>query len=441
MRLLSVGLLAATVAFAAKNTAPATFYKDVLPILQKNCQGCHRPGEAAPMSFLTYESARPWAKAMREAVRSRRMPPWFADPAHGRFSNDRSLSEADIQAIVSWADGGAPQGNPEQAPPAREFIDGWNIGQPDMVVEMKNDHSVQASGTIEYTYFVVPLNFTEDKWVQMAEIRPGNRAVVHHVIAFIRQPGSKWLRDAKPYEAYIPRKRATAENINTGSTQTQQQEENSFGGEWLTGYAPGTVPDVLKAGQGRLIKAGSDIVLQMHYTANGKQATDRTKVGITFAKDPPKERVLTLAATTSKFVIPAGAPNHRVESAITLHADSRLIAMLPHMHLRGKDFEYRVIYPTGEKQTLLSVPRYSFSWQLSYFPVEPLVLPKGARIECTAHYDNSPNNPHNPDPKIDVRYGDQSWEEMMFGFFDVAIDAKANPGDLMRAARPARSGD
>jgi hypothetical protein len=441
MRVLGIVLLAATAVFAAKNNSQVTFYKDVLPVLQKNCQGCHRPGEAAPMSFLTYESTRPWAKAMREAVASKRMPPWFADPAHGKWANDRSLSEAEIQSIVSWAEAGAAAGNAKQAPPSRNFIEGWNIGNPDLVVEMKTDHPVQSAGTIEYTYFVIPLNLTEDKWVQMAEIRPGNRPVVHHVIAFIRQPGSKWMREAAPYEAYIPKKRPAPEQVNSGSTQTRQQEENSFGGEWLTGYAPGTVPDVLKTGQGRLIKAGSDIVLQMHYTANGKEATDRTKVGLIFAKEPPNERVMTLAATTSKFVIPAGAPNHQVESAITLHADSKLVAMLPHMHLRGKDFEYRVIYPTGEKQTILSVPRYSFSWQLSYFPIEPLVLPKGTRIECTAHYDNSANNPHNPDSKVDVRYGDQSWEEMMFGFFDVAIDVKMNPADLMRAPKPARSGD
>jgi hypothetical protein len=189
---------------------------------------------------------------------------------------------------------------------------------------------------------------------------------------------------------------------------------------------------MLSPGQAKLVKAGSDIVLQMHYTANGKKETDRTRIGMVFAKQPPTERVVTLAAANSKFVIPPGADNHQVDSKVTLQRDATLISLLPHMHLRGKDFEYRIIYPTGEKQTILSVPKYSFSWQLSYLPEKPLLLPKGTIIECTAHFDNSPNNPSNPDPKSEVRFGEQSWEEMMIGFFDVAINVDVDPKDLLR---------
>jgi hypothetical protein len=223
----------------------------------------------------------------------------------------------------------------------------------------------------------------------------------------------------------------------------QRREEGGMGmgNEWLTGYAPGTIPDVLKPGQGRLIKAGSDIILQMHYTTNGKAAIDRTKVGIIFAKEPPKERVFTLAVTTNKFAIPANAANHRVDASLTIQADTKMIALLPHMHLRGKSFEYRAVYPTGETQVLLSVPRYDFNWQLSYLPEEPIVLPKGTKLEATAHYDNSANNAANPNPNIEVRYGDQSWEEMMFGFFEVVVDPSSNPFDVVRPPRQQRSGD
>ncbi|MGH9630900.1 MAG: thiol-disulfide isomerase [Bryobacteraceae bacterium] len=422
MRVLFLFPICAALLMAAKtDSSKATFHKDVLPVLQKNCQGCHRPGEAAPMSFLTYEETRPWAKAIREAVLLKRMPPWFADPHVGKFANDRSLSQPEIDTLVKWADTGAAEGDPKDAPAPLKFVDGWNIGEPEYLVEMPQEFEVPASGTIEYTYFVLPTGFTEDRWVRMAEARPGNRKVVHHIIAFVREPGSKWLQDAKPGEPFVPKKRGEGEG-----------EDGGMSGEFLVGYAPGTVPEVVAPGQAKRIKAGSDIVLQMHYTANGKVETDRTRVGFIFAKEPPEERVMTIAANNRKFVIPPGADNHRVDASITLHADATLTGMLPHMHLRGKSFEYRIVFPDGETRQILNVPKYDFNWQLSYYPEEPIRLPKGTRIECTAHYDNSANNPANPDPKSEVRYGDQSWEEMMFGFFNVAFDADMDPADLFR---------
>ncbi len=407
-----IGVVFAFTSAAATIQSPVTFNQDVAPVLAKNCQGCHRPGEAAPFSLLTYEQARPWAKAIKEAVLLKKMPPWFADPHYGKFSNDRSLSQKEIDTLVAWADAGAPQGDPNIVPAQASFVEGWRIPKPDVVFQMPNAFEVPAEGTIEYQYIVVPTGFTEDKWVQFAEARPGNRALVHHIIAFIREPGSKWLKDAKPGVPFVPVKKKDGADEDSGEQ-----------GEFLVGYAPGTLPEILEPGQAKLIKAGADIVFQMHYTANRTAGTDQSRVGLVFAKEPPKQRAFTLAAANNKFKIPPGDANYQVDSSFELGTQVTLTALLPHMHLRGKDFEYRVIYPTGETQTLLRVPAYSFSWQLSYYPVKPLVLPKGTKIECTAHFDNSPNNPSNPDATKEVAWGDQSWDEMMIGFFEVVFDA------------------
>jgi hypothetical protein len=426
MRLVTTGVFCAAIAAAANtNGSQPTFYKDVLPVLEKNCQGCHRPGEAAPMSFLTFESTRPWAKSIKEAVLSKKMPPWFADGHYGKFANDRTLAAGDITTLVSWVDGGAKAGSPKDAPAPMDFVPGWRIGKPDKVFEMPEAFNVPASGTIDYQYIILPTGFTEDRYIQFAEARPGNTALVHHIIAFIREPGSNWLKDAKPGVPFSPKQQSES----GGGSGRQQQA--AFG-DFLAGYAPGTIPQMLKPGQAKLVKAGSDIVLQMHYTANGKPGTDMTRVGVIFSKEAPAERVLTLAAVNQKLDIPPGDPNYQADAKITLYSDSTLIALLPHMHLRGKDFEYRVKYPSGETETLLSVPHYSFDWQLTYELAQPKLLPKGTVIECTAHWDNSANNPANPDPTKEVKFGEQSWDEMMFGFFDVSIPMKSNPVDLMR---------
>ena len=436
-----LSLFAGVLASAATTQSPVTFYKDVLPVLQRHCQGCHRPGEVAPMSFLDYQSTRPWAKAMKAAVLERKMPPWLADPHYGKFANDRRLTDADIKALVTWSDAGAPQGDPKDAPPPVKWLDGWNIGKPDLEFEMPNAFDVQASGTIEYQYVVIPTGFAEDRWVQMAEVRPGNRAVVHHVIAFLRPPGSKWMADAKPGVPFVPA-RETRRRSNTGTNgnadpqaNRQENQDNAASSELLVGYAPGLQPWICLPGAAKLVKAGSDIVLQLHYTANGTAATDKTKIGIIFAKGAPERRQLTMSAANAKFVLPPGDPAYEVHSQIEMRDDSELVGLMPHMHLRGKDFLYKVVYPTGESSTLLSVPKYDFNWQLFYFLDQPLVMPKGTRIECTAHFDNSPNNPANPDPSKEVRWGDQSWEEMMIGWFDVTIPAHADPANLYRSKR------
>jgi hypothetical protein len=425
MNKLSVFLLYSLAAGTAMG-GEVTFHRDVLPILQKNCQGCHRAGEAAPMAFGSYKETRPWAKAIKESVLSQRMPPWYADPHVGKFQNARVLSVAERETLVRWADTGAAAGEEKDAPPAMRWAEGWSIGQPDLVVEMPEPYAVPASGTVEYTYFIVPTGFKEDTWVRAAEARPGQRAVVHHIIAFVREPGSQWMREYPVGKGFVPSK-------------SKKNRGESGGGEFLTGYAPGAVPEILNDGQAKLIKAGSDIVFQMHYTANGKEAMDKSRLGLVLAKGPVKQRVLTLAAQDRKFVIPAGAPNHEVSGGMTLHAASELTALFPHMHVRGKAFEIRAVYPTGESEVLLKVPRYDFNWQLAYRLETPKKLPKGTRIEATGWFDNSVNNKWNPDATQDVRWGDQSWEEMMIGFFNVAIDAGSNPRELMEAPKKAAS--
>ena len=423
MRLLTFGVLCAAAASAATNPPQVTFSKDVLPVLQKNCQTCHRPGEAAPFSLLTYKEARPWAAAMKEAVLSKKMPPWFADPHYGKFANDPSLSKPEIDTLVAWAETGAKEGNLSDAPKALAFENGWRIGKPEWVIEMPAAFDVPAAGTVDYQYFLVPTGFKEDKYVRLAEARPGNRQLVHHIIAFIREPGSPWMKDLKPGVPFVP-KQDTRRGGGDGG--------GGFGGEFLVGYAPGTVPELLKEGQAKLIKAGSDIILQMHYTANGKAGTDKSRVGFVFTNEAPKERVFMLAAADGKFAIPPGDPNYEVHSTFQIQADTKLESFLPHMHFRGKDFEYRAKYPDGKTETLLSVPKYDFNWQLSYYLQQPKVLPKGTIIECTAHFDNSANNKYNPDPTKEVHFGEQTWEEMMIGFFEVSFDPSLNPMDLMR---------
>lgn len=351
---------------------------------------------------------------MKEAVLLRKMPPWFADPHYGKFANDRSLPQKDIDTLVTWADAGAPRGELKDMPPPANFVEGWAIPRPDLVIELPRAFEIPTTGTIEYQKIIVPTGFKEDRWVQFAEARPDDRARVHHMILFVREPGSRWLRDQKPGEFFVAPKVKEDDNADTSALPS----------DFLVGYAPGQPPEILEPGQAKLIKAGSDFVLEIHYTTNGTATRDRSKFGLVFAKEPPKERVLTLSATNGKFKIPPGAPNYRVDAEFELGTTVKLSGLHPHMHGRGKDFEYRIVYPTGETETLLQVPHYNWHWQLWYTLASPLVLPKGTKIECTAHFDNSPNNPNNADPTKEVGWGDQSWDEMMVGFFNLVFDAK-----------------
>jgi hypothetical protein len=368
---------------AVQAGAAVTFHKNIEPILQARCLGCHRPQEAAPMSFLSYQEVRPWAKAIRSAVATGKMPPWQADPHVGKFSNDLSLTPGERETILAWVDGGAQEGDAEDAPAAKTYTPGWRISKPDVVFELPEEVSIPATGAMDYQYISVPTHFTEDKWVEMVEVRPGNRSLVHHAIVMVDEIG------------------------------------DGEGQEYLGGYAPGMSPQIWNSGQARLVRAGSSLVFQMHYTTTGKAGKDRTKIGLVFAKNPPAERIGSLEAMAPWMVLPPGEANIQVRAGLTLSEPVRLMGIRPHMHLRGKSFEMRAIYPGGETEALLDVPKFNFDYQPYYYLATPKMLPKGTRIECVAMFDNSANNPRNPDPSATVTWGPQTWDEMMIGWLDV----------------------
>ncbi len=402
-----------------------TFYRDVLRILQQHCESCHRAGGIAPMAFETYNGTRPYAAAIRAVTQDKSMPPWFAVPQIGRFSNDPSLTPKEIATLAAWADAKAPEGDPHGAPAPLHWAESWSIPRPDVIVPMMQGVPLPAQGEIEYTYEIVPTRFKEDRWVQMAEVLPSLRANVHHAVVYVRPPDSKWLRHAPVGEAF------TAETLS--------DPEDRRGAHWtdndvLLVYAPGSSPDAWPAAMAKFIPAGSDLVFQMHYTTNGRAGADQTSVGLVFSKQVPAQRVLTLQLTNDHFVIPPGAPDYRVEARGTLPNDAVLLSFFPHMHLRGKRFEYNIIDSDAERrelhsgkpgptiETLLRV-NYHFHWQMSYRLAEPRLLKAGTQLQAIAWYDNSRNNPHNPDPDAAVRWGDQTYDEMMVGFFDVGVAA------------------
>jgi Copper type II ascorbate-dependent monooxygenase, C-terminal domain len=406
-------------------SAVPPFYRDVLPILQQHCQTCHRPGEIAPMPFVTYDQTRPFARAIANDTRDRKMPPWFADPRVGHFSNDPSLSAGEINILAAWAAADAPAGNPADAPPPQRWAAGWNIPQPDLVIRMPKPVAIPALCEVQYTYEIVPTGFTEGKWVQMSEIRPSSRANVHHAVVYIRPPDSPWLRHAPIGVPF------TASDL---TSEEDRRDTKTTKADILLVYAPGSSPDNWPAGMAKFIPAGSDLVFQMHYTSRAHATVDQTSVGIVFAKQPPAKRVLTLQLTNSSFVIPPGVDDYRVEVHGSLPNDAELLSFFPHMHLRGKRFEYNILRADGTIEPLLRV-NYDFYWQLSYRLAKPLPLKAGTVLQAVAWYDNSKNNPHNPDPTSAVYWGDQTSDEMMVGFFDVAVSADVDKAQFF--IRPA----
>jgi mono/diheme cytochrome c family protein len=429
-----------TPASASPSAEPPTFYRDVLPILQQHCQVCHRPGEIGLMPLVTFDQVRPFARAIATATTTKRMPPWFADPTIGHFSNDPSLSPEEIATLSAWVNANVPAGDPRAAPPPRAWARGWMIPQPDTVVEMPMPVAIPAHGDVEYTYEIVHTRFTEDKWVRFSEVRPSNRMNVHHAVVYVRPPNSKWLPHAPIGVPF------------TGADMTDEQDRNDTHfttADILLVYAPGSSPDNWNAGMAKMIPAGSDLVFQMHYMAHGRATTDRTSVGMVFAKEPPKQRVLTLQLTNDTFIIPPGVPDFRVEVHGSIPNDALLLSFFPHMHLRGKKFEYNIVAPDGESngksggkfdgriEPLLRV-NYDFYWQLSYRLAEPLPLKAGTILQAVAWYDNSKNNAHNPDPNVAVRWGDQTYDEMMVGFFDVAVPANIDKTRFFIREKPSR---
>lgn len=419
---LTLGTTRATV----NSPAAVTFSKDVAPIIQKNCQGCHRPGEVAPMSFMSYKEVRPWVKSIREKVLTREMPPWFADPRHGEFSNDCRLPQKDIDTIVAWIDGGVKEGDPADMPPNPKFTPGWQIGNPDVVLTMTEEFSVPAEGEVPYKYFAVPTNFTEDKYVQFAEIRQGNRELVHHIIVDVKYPEHGDLPKAGEIK---PDALQAARSRNSSGDRPADSDGR------LVGWAPGEAPLILRPGQAKLVRKGSVLIFQVHYTTNGKAGTDRSSVGLIFSKHPVEKRVITAGAVGRNLAIPPGDPNYEMVSSFTFKEDSHIDSLHPHMHMRGKDFLYRLVYPDGSSKILLSVPRWDFNWQLTYVFKEEVAAPAGSRLECVAHYDNSAKNRFNPDPTKLVKWGQQTWDEMMIGYLDYTLDKQ----DLRRSPPQAAS--
>ncbi|MGE0538355.1 MAG: redoxin domain-containing protein [Pirellulales bacterium] len=377
------------------NGPQVTWSEHIASIFQRHCQECHRPGEIAPFPLMSYADVQGWEEMIREVVEQERMPPWGADPHYGDFVNDVRLTDEEKRLIFAWIAQGAPEGDPRKAPPPMKFPSGWHIAvEPDQVVYISEQpFTVPATGPIEYQWFEVDPGFTEDKWVKAAEARPDNRAVVHHVTVYFKPPG------ANTYNLNL-RKR-----INL-----------------LTGFAPGkTAVNTPDMGIAFFLPAGTKFLFEMHYTSTGVVEQDRSSLGLLFAKpEEVHKQVNCVLVANDQFAIPPHDADYEVKSEYAVDEDSLLISLSPHMHLRGKSFLYEVLYPDGVRETLLSVPHFDFNWQHNYQLRDWKLLPKGSRVLCTAHFDNSADNLANPDPNDTVRWGDQTWEEMMIGSIAIA---------------------
>lgn len=408
---------------------PVSFNRDVLPILQHKCQECHRPGEVAPMSFLTYRDARPWAKAIKQAVLTHKMPPWPADLAYGHFANDRALQPSEIKTLAAWSDSGAIEGEAKDKPAPIEWPDGWTI-RPEVVVSIPHPFSVPPSGVVELVQTTIPNPFHNDTRVTSIEIRPGNRSVVHHADLFIVKHSRNVIYGAP----HMVAKQRDADGVQVERIGRSRVLPTLKGLDAI--YVPGAQPvDFRPYGAAMLIPADCDLMIEVHYTPNGARTADQTRVGFTLAKTPPRRQVLTVMPTALRdedhFRIPAGDPNWECRTEVEFQHDAELIWLLPHMHLRGKDMTYRLIDPDGKSRIVLRV-NYDFNWQFAYQLATPIHVAKGTRLQATAHFDNSPNNGFNPDPAKDVRWGDQTWEEMMIAYFGVIVDRGVTMPKLVR---------
>lgn len=366
-----------------------TWSSKIADIIQRRCQECHRPGQFAPFPLLTFDDALGWAETIREVVTLERMPPWNANPAHGQFSNDLRLTPEEKSALLAWIDAGAPQGDPEKLPAPREYASGWRIGEPDQIVYLaEKPFEVPADGVVDYQWFYVDPGFKEDRWVQAVEARPGARQVVHHVTVYHKPPWGDWDMQHNT-------------RINL-----------------LGGFNPGGEPLVLPPGHAIYLPAGTQFAFEMHYTPNGVVQQDRSHIGLVFAEPGDvKKEVQAFMPADTKIDIPPGEADYRSRISYRFPEDMDLMILRPHMHLRGKSFRYEAVYPGGEREILLDVPRFDFNWQHSYYLAQPKRMPRGTELVCSASFDNSAENPSNPDPAARVRWGDQSWDEMMIGIF------------------------
>ena len=373
-----------------------TYSKQISRIFQQRCESCHRPGEIGPFALQNYDEVAGWAEMIDEVVQDQRMPPWHASPEFGHWSNDTRLTDEEKKQIHEWVENGAPKGDPKDLPTPKTYVDGWQIGTPDQIVYMRDEpFKVAAEGTIEYQYFTADPGFKEDKWIRAVECRPGARSVVHHIIVFVQPPGVE------------------AQMFNGGPANLSL----------LQGEAPGMPATILPDGMAFFVPAGSKLLFQLHYTANGSVQEDRSCVGLCYTEaSKVKEEARTMNAGNPFFEIPPQAANHPVDASFRFFADTKLISLMPHMHVRGKSFKYTLEYPDGHSEVLLDVPRYDFNWQNMYYFDKPKIAPAGSMLKCVAHFDNSPENRANPDPTATVRWGEQTWEEMMLGWFVCTMD-------------------
>lgn len=440
MRKLIVSAFAAGLAVSA---APPTFTKDIAPIFHKRCVGCHRPKDIAPMSLLDYKSARPWAKAIKASVTTRKMPPWFADPHYGQFSNDARLSTEEIETIRAWVDAGAPEGNPKVLPVPPKMVEGWALGQPDLIIDIGEEYRV-TPGEDAYEHFTVSTNLKEGVWIRAAEFRPGNRQVVHHAHVHVIPPegsrrpaGALSTKNMPPLSQFLLREgklsriRMDAPVWNDGCAPNTPDLPYLSGAQdgAFASFLPGRPPDVFPDGTAKWIPAGSKVEFVIHYANSTTKQTDRSSIGLYFAPAPP-EKVLRRMDLRNFFMqIPAGEANHEVRRCYTFEKDKLLLSFTPHFHYRGKDATYEVVHPDGRRETLLKVPNYDFNWQLVYRLRDPVLIKKDSRMIVTVHFDNSVNNPANPDPKQVIRWGDKTEEEMMTSWIEY-LDA-----DSSRTAR------
>jgi peroxiredoxin/mono/diheme cytochrome c family protein len=401
-----------------KSTAngTVTYTKDVARIFNKNCVDCHRPGQIGPFSLTSYDEAVGWADTIDWVVRQGRMPPWHADPKYGHFANDSRLSSEEKQTIADWVAAGTPEGDPKDMPPAPTFAAGWRIPKPDVVFTVTKPFKVKATGTVEYQFFVIDTGFKEEKWIQAAEVKPSCRAVVHHVLVFAQPPDEPLVLNPG---AFSQPRGGGPRGGGRGPTRRGGRGDGGFISKWVTATVPGHKPMWLPDGMAKRVPAGARLVLQIHYTPNGAPQEDQCSIGLVFA-DPKmvRKEVVTDMVVNPAFEIPPGDSHYKVEAERVLEQDEEMLECMPHTHVRGSSFKYTAVYPDGTKEILLDVPHYDFNWQNSYILAQPKLLPKGTTLHCEASYNNSASNLANPDPKQTVRWGEQTWEEMMIGYYD-----------------------
>lgn len=379
---------------ASDAKALVTYSDSVAKILQDRCVSCHRPGDIGPMDLSNYEEASAWADMIVEVTQNRTMPPWHASPEHSQFANDRRLSDDELQTLLAWAESGTSRGDPARDPAPIAFNEGWLLPKtPDIVVPMRDrPFRVPAKGEVQYQYFVVDLKNDTELWTNGMELIPGNREVVHHILVFTREKGSR---------------------------NRQLHGERSF----LAGYVPGTRASLMPEGYAKRIPANSELIFQIHYTPNGTEQEDLSRFGIVLT-DPTKvsHEIITTSAVNPSFRIPPGEANYRTTAMLPERLpECELLSLSPHMHVRGKSFRNTIVYPDKRREVVLDIPRYDFNWQTEYQLRESMKLPKGTKVFCEAVFDNSEENLNNPNPKAWVTWGDQTYEEMMIGYFHYAV--------------------